>query len=71
VFENINNSYGDFINYSTPKEKRNVDGKRIALYNSNNYLEIALYKSSLETSGGASTLLGINSRDTISITFID
>ena len=71
VFENINNSYGDFINYNIPKEKRNVDGKRIALYNSNNYLEIALYKSSLETSGGASTLLGINSRDTISITFID
>jgi S-adenosyl-L-methionine hydrolase (adenosine-forming) len=71
LFENINNSYGDFINYSIPKEKRNVDGKRIALYNSNNYLEIALYKSSLETSGGASTLLGINSRDTISITFID
>jgi hypothetical protein len=45
--------------------------KKIALYNSNNYLEIALYKSSLETSGGASTLLGISSRDTISVTFID
>ena len=71
VFENIINSYGGFINYNTPKEKRIDDGKKIALYNSNNYLEIALYKSSLETSGGASTLLGISSRDTISVTFID
>jgi|TARA_B110000014_G_scaffold262751_1_gene257481 hypothetical protein len=71
VFENIINSYGGFINYNIPKEKRIDDGKKIALYNSNNYLEIALYKSSLETSGGASTLLGISSRDTISVTFID
>lgn len=71
VFENINNSYGDFIDYTISKEKRIDDGKKIALYNSNNYLEIALYKSSLETSGGASTLLGINSRDSISIIFTD
>jgi len=69
VFETIHNSYGEFINYDTPKDKRINDGKRIALYNSNNHLEIALYKSSLETAGGASTLLGISYRDSISVTF--
>ncbi len=68
-FDRIMNSYGDFVDYSITKEKRFIEGKRIALYNSNNYLEIALYKSSLQTSGGASSLLGINYRDNISITF--
>ncbi len=69
IFEDIINYYGEFVNYDVTKEKRFIDGKRIALYNSNNYLEIALYKSSLKTSGGASSLLGINHRDSISITF--
>lgn len=69
VFDQIINSYGDFVDYSITKEKRFIEGKRIALYNSNNYLEIALYKSSLKTTGGASSLLGINYRDNISITF--
>ena len=47
------------------------EGKRIALYNSNTHLEIALYKSSLETAGGASTLLGISYRDSVSVTFFE
>ena len=69
VFNHIINSYGDFIDYDIPKEKRFIDGKKIALYNSNNYLEIAIYKGSLESSGGASSLLGINYRDNITVTF--
>ena len=33
------------------------------------YLEVAIYRSNLKTVGGASTLLGIGYRDTISIEF--
>lgn len=71
IFDTIYNSYGEFVSYDTPKEKRMNEGKRIALYNSNTHLEIALYKSSLETSGGASTLLGISYRDSVSVTFFE
>ena len=64
-FDKIYNSYGNCISNS---DSNSYDGKRIALFNSANFLEIALYKSSLET-GGASTLLGINYRDTVAVSF--
>lgn len=63
-FNTIFNSYNDCV---TDDQNAN-DGKRIALFNSNNFLEIALYKSSLKT-GGASSLLGVKYRDSISVTF--
>ena len=71
VFDNVFHSYSQFINFETAKDKRKDDGKRLALFNSNNYLEIAVYKSNLDTVGGASTLLGLSYRDSISIKFID
>lgn len=66
-FDTIYNSYGDCLQ-QTSTDHNSQDGKRIALFNSNNFLEIALYKSSLET-GGASSLLGVKYRDTVSVTF--
>ncbi len=48
---------------------REYDGSRLALFNSAGYLEIAVYRSNLKTVGGASTLLGLDYRDTISIEF--
>ncbi|WP_343329389.1 SAM-dependent chlorinase/fluorinase [Polaribacter staleyi] len=47
------------------------DGSRLAIFNSAGYLEIAIYRSNLETVGGASTLLGLNYRDSITIDFIN
>ena len=52
------------------KEKRQDDGKRLALFNSANFLEISMYRSNLKTVGGASSLLGLNYRDTITVHFI-
>lgn len=46
------------------------DGQKLALFNSSGFLEIAIYRSNLETVGGASTLLGLNYRDSITINFI-
>ena len=41
----------------------------MAIFNSANYLEIAMYRSNLDTVGGASSLLGLNYRDVITIKF--
>jgi hypothetical protein len=68
-FDKINNRYSDIIDFSLPKEQRQKDGNRIAIFNSANYLEIALYRSNLDTVGGAATLLGLNYRDVITIKF--
>lgn len=48
-----------------------LDGEKLALFNSSELLEIAVYKSNLASVGGASSLLGLNYRDTITIDFID
>ncbi|MEN8765364.1 MAG: SAM hydrolase/SAM-dependent halogenase family protein [Wenyingzhuangia sp.] len=68
-FKKILNKYSDIVNFSQPINERNLAGNKLALFNSGNYLEIALYKSNLETVGGASTLLGLGYRSTIGIEF--
>ena len=47
------------------------DGSKLALFNSAGYLEIAIYRSNLGTVGGASTLLGLQYRDSVIIDFIN
>ncbi len=69
TFNKIFRKYNEIINYDTPSENRQDDGKKLALFNSANYLEIAIFKSNLKTVGGASTLLGLDYRDTITIRF--
>ncbi len=39
------------------------------MFNSSDYLEIAVYRSNLATVGSASTLLGLDMMDTVSIDF--
>ena len=68
-FTNIYNRYSDFINFENPKSKRVEDGKKLTLWNSSGYLELAIYKSNPNTVGSASSLFGLNYRDTISINF--
>ena len=68
-FTTIYNRYSDFINFDNPKNKRVEDGKKLTLWNSSGYLELAIYKSYPNTVGSASSLFGLNYRDTISINF--
>lgn len=68
-FKKINNRYSDIIDFKETTDIRQKDGTRLALFNSANYLEIAIYRSNLDTVGGASSLLGLNYRDVISIKF--
>ncbi len=68
-FNRIYNKYSDIINFDLEKGKRKGAGDRMALFNSAEYIELAIYKSDLNTVGGASTLLGLDYRDTITISF--
>jgi S-adenosylmethionine hydrolase len=68
-FEKVHSHYSDAINFDQPSEKREEDGKKLALWNSSGYLELAIYKSNPSTIGSASTLFGLEFRDTITINF--
>lgn len=65
----IQKKYSDIINYDLDKSQRKSPGELLALFNSSGYIEIAIYKSDLNTVGGASTLLGLDYRDTVMINF--
>ncbi|MGB3608305.1 MAG: SAM-dependent chlorinase/fluorinase [Psychroserpens sp.] len=68
-FKEIFDKYSDAINFKIPEEKRYDDGKRLVVFNSSGYLEIAVYKSNNENVGSASTLMGLKVRDTVTINF--
>jgi len=68
-FTKIYKKYNDIVDFTIPEDKRQDDGKRLAIFNSSNFLEISMYRSNLKTVGGASSLLGLNYRDNITIRF--
>jgi len=68
-FTKIYKKYNDIVDFTIPKEKRQDDGKRLAIFNSAKFLEISMYRSNLKTVGGASSLLGLKYRDNITVRF--
>ncbi len=66
----IHTSYNGIVNFDLNKAQRKGPGDALALFNSAGYVELAIYKSDLNTVGGASTLLGLNYRDTVTINFL-
>ncbi len=66
----IHNKYSDIIDFEQDPGKRRGPGDLLALFNSGGYIELAIYKSDLNTVGGAATLLGLDYRDTITINFL-
>ena len=66
----IHKSYNGIVNYELDKQRRRGPGDALALFNSAGYVELAIYKSDLNSVGGASSLLGLNYRDTITINFL-
>lgn len=69
-FKTIYKKYSDFVNFEIPEEKRHDEGRGLVVFNSGNFLEIAVYKSNMTTVGSASTLMGLNLMDTVSVNFI-
>lgn len=68
-FNAIYDSYTEAINFSIPKEKREEDGKKIALWNAAGDLELAIYKSNPSKVGSANTLFGLDFRTPVTIVF--
>lgn len=64
----IKNNFSDF-NTTDKYTLKDFEGEKLALFNENNLLEIAVYKSNPKTVGCASTLLGLNFRDVVTIEF--
>jgi len=68
-FKKIYTKYSDIVNFDTQEDKRNDEGRGLVVFNSSNYLEIAIYKSNNQTVGSASSLMGLGLRDTVTINF--
>jgi S-adenosylmethionine hydrolase len=68
-FTKIYSTYSEAIDFSLPPSKRAEDGKKLALFNAAGHLELAIYKSNPKTVGGATSLFGLEYRDSITIIF--
>lgn len=69
-FRKIYNKYSDIVNFDIEEAKRNDEGKGLVVFNSSGYLEIAVYKSNCSTVGSASTLMGLQTMDTVTVNFL-
>lgn len=68
-FNKIYSSYSDIINFNISEDQRSDEGKALIIFNSNNYLQISIYRSNPENVGTAATLLGLKIYDSVSVIF--
>ena len=69
-FSEIFETYSHAINFNIEKElRKEEDGKKLAVFNSAGYIELAMYKSNPNTVGGAASLFGLEYLDTVTINF--
>lgn len=69
-FQKIYNRYSEILNFKVPSDKRALmDGEKMLIFNELDMLQFSIYKSDSRTVGGASSLLGINYQDKVSVRF--
>jgi hypothetical protein len=68
-FKQVHQKYSEAINFENPPERRQDSGKKLALFNSSNFLELAIYKSNPKTVGSAATLFGLEVMDSVTVNF--
>ena len=68
-FNAVYNSYTEAINFNIPRQNREEDGKKIALWNAAGHLELAIYKSNPLKVGSANSLFGLDFRTPITVEF--
>ena len=68
-FNKVYSSYSDIINFELSEDQRSDEGKALIIFNSNNYLQISIYRSNPENVGTAATLLGLKIYDSVSVIF--
>ncbi|WP_299016622.1 SAM-dependent chlorinase/fluorinase [uncultured Polaribacter sp.] len=70
IFTKIFSKYNE-IAENTAYTKQQYEGHKLAIFNAASYLELAIYRSNLESVGGATSLLGLNYRDAVTIDFLN
>jgi len=68
-FKKIFNKYSEIVNFEIPEDKRQDEGRKLVVFNSGGFLEIAIFKSNPSTVGSASTLFGLGIMDAVSVNF--
>ncbi|WP_100614593.1 SAM hydrolase/SAM-dependent halogenase family protein [Confluentibacter citreus] len=68
-FKTVYSKYSDVVNFDIPEDKRHDEGRGLVVFNSGGYLEIAVYRSNPNTVGTASSLMGLDLMDTVSVNF--
>ena len=68
TFSEIYSTYSEAINFDSEMISRE-DGKKLAIFNSGGYIELAIYKSNPSTVGSAASLFGLEYRDTVTVNF--
>lgn len=71
MISKIFTTYSDAINFTIEKSKREEEGKKLAIFNSGGYIELAIYKSNPSSVGSAASLFGLTYRDTVMIHFTE
>lgn len=69
VLTKIHQKYSGIVNFNLEKGQRKGPGELMAIYNSAEHIEIAIYKSNPKAGGSASSLLGLDYLDAITINF--
>ncbi|MGI9550207.1 MAG: SAM hydrolase/SAM-dependent halogenase family protein [Aurantibacter sp.] len=69
VLTKIHQKYSDIVNFEMEKNKRKGPGELMAIFNAAGNIEIAIYKSNPNAGGSASSLLGLEYLDAITINF--
>ncbi|MGE5943364.1 MAG: S-adenosyl-l-methionine hydroxide adenosyltransferase family protein [Flavobacteriales bacterium] len=69
-FKTVFSKYSDVVNFEIPEDRRHDEGRGLVVFNSGGFLEIAVYKSNPTTVGSASSLMGLNLMDTVSVNFV-
>lgn len=67
-FNKIYDTYSDAVDFSKDQINRE-DGKKLAIFNSGGFIELAIYRSNPTSVGSAATLFGLEWRDTVVINF--
>ena len=62
-------NYSAIVNFDQNPMKF-YEGRELAIFNEAGFLEIAIYRSNPKSSGSASSLLGMNYRDLVTISFL-
>tara|TARA_A100000164_G_scaffold141744_1_gene125997 strand:+ start:450 stop:1280 length:831 start_codon:yes stop_codon:yes gene_type:complete len=68
-FSKIYRKYSDIVNYNSSTSQRNDEGKGMVIFNSNDLLQISIYRSNPMNVGTASSLMGLKIYDSVTITF--